>query len=105
MPKRSPYDHAAPSPSEELIGICHGIAKLEIDHTISFGAIRAWMISHLSNEELRRLEERDPLWNFEKETSNASMLLRVEYGTRIKNGNFLPPLAGMNYKPRMKLVE
>jgi hypothetical protein len=43
---RSPYDHASPSPSEELIGICHGILNVKTDHTIAIEAIKSWMVSH-----------------------------------------------------------
>lgn len=100
MTKRSIYDHSAPSPSEELIGICHGIINENSDHTIAFGAIKSWMIENLSDQELKRLEERDPLWNFEEGTSRNAMLLKAEYGKRVKDGKFLPPLPDMKYKPR-----
>tara|TARA_B100002049_G_C16024290_1_gene351679 strand:+ start:92 stop:457 length:366 start_codon:yes stop_codon:yes gene_type:complete len=105
MKNRFPYDNSAPSPSEELIGIIHGINLESVDHLLALNAIKSWMVKHLSDDELQRLEKRDPLWDFDSETSEEAMKLVVKYGLRVENGQHLTPLPGMNYSPRLKIVK
>lgn len=105
MKNRSPYDRSAPSPSEELIGIIHGINLESADYLLALSAIKSWMVKHLSDDELQKLESRDPLWDFDTETSDDAMRLVVEYGLRVKNAQCLSPLPGMNFSPRMKIVK
>lgn len=93
--KRSDCEHYLPSPSDQLKGICHGIINGGVDCSTAFGAIKAWMIGHLSEVELARMEKTDPSWDFESETSDKScesFLLLTEYGLRVKDGKSLPPL-------------
>jgi hypothetical protein len=104
MIKRSPYDHSSPSPSEELMGLCHGISSENIDQKTAISALKSWMIDHISEKELSKMESRDPLWNFFNESNNEGVQFHLEWGKRIKDGEFLSPLPDMKYKPRIKLV-
>lgn len=67
---RSPYDRHHPSPCEELLGLVHGIKKTDISHQNAIEALKTWMVKHLSDDELRRLDKRDPIFNFNIDAVN-----------------------------------
>jgi len=105
MTNRSPYDISFPSPSEELLGICHGIKSTPVTPEIAVESIKAWMKRHLSDSELQNMEHRDPLWKMQEDCSDESMYFLTEWGLRIKNGKLLPPLPGMKYRPRLTCIQ
>lgn len=108
MPKRSPYDHSHPAPSEELLGIVYGIQQSGVTPKTGVEALKHWMIQHLSDSELERLSKRDPLWGFEEAAgtnNDGGMSLFVEWGKRVKDGERLSPLPGMRYKVKLKVVD
>jgi hypothetical protein len=55
------------------------------------------MKSHLSLSELERLQERDPLFDFDStddaELNDAAMRINTKWGKRVENGKFLSLLA------------
>ena len=108
MAKRSPYDHSHPAPSEELLGIVHGIQQAGVTPETGVEALKHWMIQHLSESELERLSVRDLLWDFENsagEDNSGGMTFFVEWGKRVKDGERLFPLPGMRYQAKLKVVE
>ncbi|MCG6230217.1 hypothetical protein [Vibrio furnissii] len=106
MAKRSKYDVDVPAPSEELLGLLTGIKETDVDVQEAMQAVKVWMRKFLSDGELERLEERDPLWGFDNAECTAFF---IEWAIRVKpnTGNsleFLPPVPGANYKPRLRVL-
>ncbi|EPP2798413.1 TPA: hypothetical protein I6W77_003236 [Vibrio cholerae] len=106
MAKRSKYDVDVPAPSEELLGLLTGIKETDVDVQEAMQAVKVWMRKFLSDGELERLEERDPLWSFDNAECTAFF---IEWAIRVKpnTGNsleFLPPVPGANYKPLLRVL-
>jgi len=102
--KRSPYDRNHPSPSEELLGLLTGVKQTDVDVSVAMASVKEWLVRHLDDKELERMEERDPLWQFDNSNDDGTKYF-VEWGLRVKDGKFLAPVAGTNYKPRLSVVQ
>ncbi|MCX9698379.1 hypothetical protein IG602_03875, partial [Vibrio cholerae] len=81
MAKRSKYDVDVPAPSEELLGLLTGIKETDVDVQEAMQAVKVWMRKFLSDGELERLEERDPLWSFDNAECTAFF---IEWAIRVK---------------------
>lgn len=106
---RSPFDLHDPSPSEQLLGLCHGILTAQPDAQLAFQALKIWLVTHLPQESLDKMETRDPLWapwvpSSNNESEDEPAHFYNEWAQRMKDGRTLPPLPGAAYKHRLMLM-
>lgn len=97
---RSSYDRNHPSPSEELLGLLTGVRQTDVDLSVAMASVKEWLVKHLDDQELLRMEARDPLWQFNNSNDSGTKFF-VEWGLRVKDGKFLAPVAGAKYNPRL----
>jgi hypothetical protein len=105
----SPFDLHDPSPSEQLLGLCHGILTAQPDAKVAFQALKIWLVTHLPQESLDKMETCDPLWTpWVDDSCNESVdepaHFYNEWAQRMKAGRTLPPLPGAAYKHRLMLL-
>lgn len=106
---RSSFDLYDPSPSEQLLGLCHGILNAQPDAKVAFEAMKMWLVTHLPQEALDRMEARDPLWTPWAPDSHDPSVdepahFYNEWAQRMKDGRTLPPVPGAAYTPHLTML-
>jgi len=106
---RSQFDLHDPSPSEQLLGLCHGILTAQPDVKVAFEALKIWLVTHLPQNSLDQMEARDPLWapwvadSYDPSLDEPAHFYN-EWAQRMKDGRTLPPVSGAAYKPHLTML-